>query len=73
MRLTGTIFAFLQCLKLVYFMVHQAVVAAALIMLISDQALLLLLLLLQGPRQGMLEIRTANRYAALPRRSLCGR
>jgi hypothetical protein len=34
MRLTGTIFAFLQCLKLVCFMFQQAVVAAALITLI---------------------------------------
>ncbi len=34
MRLTGTIFAFLQCLKLICFMFQQAVVAAALITLI---------------------------------------
>jgi hypothetical protein len=34
MRLTGAIFAFLQCLKLVCFMFHQAVVAATLITLI---------------------------------------
>ncbi len=34
MRLTGTIFTFLQCLKFVCFMFHQAVVAVALITLI---------------------------------------